>query len=586
MSPTLTRNTHRHPLILYLVPALCALALYWPSLSFDFVYDDDYFVVRNLAVHSWRHLPRYFVDVETYSVDLHAPMYRPLRNISYLVDWSIAGRRPAWFHAHNILLHAANACLVLWVLRLLAGFARAPKDTAVQPPAAALPCLAGVLLWLAHPVHTEAVGWIKSRDELLFALFYLGAVGMWLSAIRLKSFGPVRTAWIVALCIFSLFSKEMAISLPLVLLAAGVYFADRKDLPKVLRVPALALVATVGFVAVRHLVIGKTQQQAFLAGNWYAQMLTMTRVAMRYVGLAVAPSGLTINYDDFGISRSMSDWRVIVSLLGVAAILGTIWRTRRRHPVISFGILWFGLTLLPVSNVIPTMQWMAERFLYLPLVGLAACVAAGLTSLQLRLVAETDEGRIAPRDARRRAIAVAVLMAGLFAALTAATCLRLPVWRNDMALHERTYLDSTPSPRIVRNYAVALANRGRYESAVPLFRDLLAESEKTQGQVDTATVEQGLGLALMLTGHVDEGLSHSLRALALRPNDVETLRHVTFGFRVSKDYATALRFCEKALQQAPDDAKLAAERDGILTALASQQASTTTAQPLSGASSR
>lgn len=126
----------RWPLLLaWLVTALTALALYAQTVTFQFVWDDKIFVQRNPAIRSWSYAPRYFTDGSTYAADFFSGMYRPMRNLSYLVDYQIAGMQPWFFHAHNVVLHAACACVALWTLLRLCSL----LFPALRPGAALLP---------------------------------------------------------------------------------------------------------------------------------------------------------------------------------------------------------------------------------------------------------------------------------------------------------------------------------------------------------------------------------------------------------------------------------------------------------------
>jgi protein O-mannosyl-transferase len=569
--------------------ALVSLLVYAPSLRYGFVWDDEYFVVRNRALRSWQSVPRYFTDVRTYAEGIQAPMYRPLRNISYLVDYKIAGISASWFHAHNILLHAVNACLVFWLLLHLHGAVcsrqngdSSRSETLAAPRASGtILCCLMALLWAAHPAATEAVAWIKSRDELLFSTFYLVAVILLVTGLCRQRLSPGRIAAVSCLYALSLLSKEMAVSFPLMawllcaLLGAG---TPRRN--KVLAIACLVLV-TVAFVVIRHLVIGKTQQQGYIAGSFYSEMLTMTRAAARYVRLAVFPAGLLADYRAFGVSRSPGEWRVVLSCTLILALLVACVGARRRLPALCLGIAWFGIALLPVSNVVSTMQFLADRFLYLPLVGLAILLTNLLSRLEKPVPLESNAENDGPAATNLRNAAVPLTIATLLLAMAiGATSLRLPVWRSNLALYERTYLDSPPSGRIAHNYASALANSGQFDKALPLYRRLVESGDPALADADRARIEEGYGLSLMSTGSPDEGLSHSLAALALRPENPDVLGHIGFYYGSKGDHRKAFEYYDRSFRINPSNPQVRRNRELALTSLKAGGSDALTTGPL------
>lgn len=512
---------------------MVAGVLYLPALKYEFVYDDEYFVLRNESIRSWSNVPRYFYDRYQYAVT-HKPigMWRPLRNISYLLDYKAAGLSPVWFHAHNILLHAANAAIVFWVLLLCSRF--------IRPVPIAIVC-ASALVWTVHPVNVEAVAWVKSRDELLFNAFYLLAfVGFlkWMTA-------PSRRTGILILMMLayfaSLMSKEMAASLPILMFAAWFYFPRVRTRREFAMALAAAAIMTVIYVAWRHVVVGRTSQMGLLAGTWSAQALTMIRAAAKYIQLAFAPSAFLADYSGFPISRSPLDPRVIVAVIVLAIYAAAIIILRRRASLASFGLLWFAITLLPVSNIIPTMQFLAERFMYLPIVGIAMVAQEVFGLLQSHLM----------RHGRRPAVTYA-LAALLICALTFSARARLPVWRNDLVLNDRTYYDSPPSERVTMNYAIALANYGRYLDALKLLRGI----EETPYRLDPGRLHQTLGLAYMMNGNLDEGATHTLKALRYLPDDYTLYSHMAYYYRQKGNRERAIEYARLALARNQQDKQM------------------------------
>ena len=148
-----------------LVAAVSAV-VYANSLGGGFHYDDEHSVEANPYVRSLGNVPRFFADPTMFSVDAEKGMYRPVLLVTYAVNFAL-GEFDVWgYHAVNVGVHAANACLVWWLASLLG----------LSAPGAAL---AG-LLFAVHPACSEPVNYISSRSESLAALFYLLALSLWL----------------------------------------------------------------------------------------------------------------------------------------------------------------------------------------------------------------------------------------------------------------------------------------------------------------------------------------------------------------------------------------------------------------------
>lgn len=532
----------------YLALAVCTVLVYGRIATFEFVWDDDFFVVRNHAIRSWASIPRYFTDVTTYAEPgTWAPMYRPLRNISYLLDYKIAGLGAAWFHVHNLLLHVLNACLALALLKRLASLL--DRDWAGTP---SLVCLLASALWTVHPVQTESVAWVKSRDELLFATFYLGAVLVYcqqLSRKRLQATGLIAICLLFSLAILS---KEMAATFPLIALLIYLYAGSKIKAPG-LRTAGITAACTalllMAFMVARHLVIGQTEQGGLLAANGYQQFLTMLRATGRYVQLTLVPGGFLADYQAYPRSQSFLEPKVILSTAVIIGSILTAIAVRRPLPLISFGIAWFWVTLLPVLNIIPSMQFLAERFLYLPLFGFAVAAAGSLARILQHILLHSA----GPGEAvRKRKIAVGLFAAMLFAHL-AANIARLPVWQNSFTLYSQTFEDSPACGRIWLNYASELMKRKRYAEAHSILKQLNESNNPMLADGTASKKAQGYGLVLMVLGHEDEGASYTLRALDLNPDNPEALANMGLYYGRKGVHEEALRYYQSAVRLRPED---------------------------------
>ncbi|HSR42924.1 MAG TPA: tetratricopeptide repeat protein, partial [Longimicrobiales bacterium] len=369
---------------------------------------------------------------------------------------------------------------------------------------------AGAGLFAVHPVHTEAVANVVGRGELYCALFVLAAC---LLHLRGREWGPggrsARVLGVAGLYLLALASKEMAVTLPAVLLLMEAVRADdrpylrrvRDDLPLYL----LLGVTLAAFFGLRHRVLGvflgDEATSSFLSLGTGERILTALSLWPEYLRLLLFPLDLSSSYHP-GVLFPATVWepRVWAGLLVVLGLLLVAVRTRRSEPMVSAGIGWFAVTILPVSNLLfPTGVVLAERTLYLPSVGLAF-VAAGAVRATRALPSR-----------RRVALGAAAAMCGSL--LLVRTVTRNPAWESTERVMRTLAREHPESQIAIRARARGLVAQGRVGEAGELFETALAfapESYSLMGEAaefflqrgDTARAEELLRRAIRLRpGH-------------------------------------------------------------------------------------
>lgn len=198
---------------------------------------------------------------------------------------------------------------------------------------------------------------------------------------------------------------------------------------------------------------------------------------------------------------------MIGSVLLIVSTLASGLLLRRRLPGVFFGICSFWLTLLPVSNVIPTMQFLAERFLYLPLFGLAVIVASVLTVLRVHETAQSTPGSSAAGSSlEHRRLLFSWLFTGIaFMAFALSSLTRLPAWRDNFSLFSRTYADGIQSGRTAYSYSRGLIERQRYSEAAEILERLAASPAQLNGRIPPVRLHHALGVVYMRLGRSGRG---------------------------------------------------------------------------------
>ncbi len=397
-----------------------ALAAYGNAFFGSFQFDDFNVIVRQGAVHTlgawWDSMPG----------------IRPLLKLSYALSWSAGGGGTYAFHAVNIMLHAANVLLVWQVLRTL--FER--MGVAGEGFAA----FAAALLFALHPAHTEAVTYLSGRSSSMMAFFYLASL---LAYLR----GAPR--WVSpALFLAALATKEVAVTLPFALLLCEALDVRRPfDLRAALRRQALHWgVLGLGLALMAALPRYREMLEASLALRPFADQLALqTGAIARHVGvliLAVPPN----------IDPQVAAVPPIAGLAVIAAI-AVGCALLRVQPWYALALLWFFLHLAPTNSLLPRLDAVNDRQLYLASIGPLA-----LAGLALSLM---PRGRVA-------------LAAALALVLALGTVLRNRDYRSEVALWTETARLSPGKARAFNNLGFALQQAGRPEEARAAYERALA----------------------------------------------------------------------------------------------------------------
>jgi len=456
------------------------------ALQNDFVYDDRLLIVDNWAVQaplgSLRALG----------------FYRPLRTLSYRLDYAIGGLDPRVFHLSNLVYHAITVLLVHGVL----------EGVGASPAAA----FGGALLFAVHPLQADAVTYVSGRRDVLCGLFF--AAGF-LAYLRYRE-RKTRTALAVTLTsyVLALLAKEMAITLPLVCLAYERFARRRAGAPRgTVRgggTPWLLAIGAFVGVAVGWVVYGTFVQRVLAVTGWHggsvtANLATVLRVWVRYLTLAVWPAQLSADYSEhaFRVSATLLDPYALAAgaVLVALAVLAT-WRWRRGG-LAGFGAAWWALTLLPVSHLVPYRELMAEHYLYIPMIG-AACVVAGAMD------AVSRHPPLAVVPAPRLALAAVVLLA---LAASVRTVVRNRDWRDSLTLWSATVATVPTCARARFNLGQVYAERVRFSDAEHEWR---AAAAITPDDVD---VLMALASLAYRQGHLDDAEEWIAAALARKPDD-------------------------------------------------------------------
>ncbi len=437
-----------------------------------------------------------------------AGLYRPLTTLSYLLNYAVLGNgpRPNGYHAVNLALHEINVALVYALGILILG------ETA--------PALALAAIWGLHPLLTESVTNIVGRADLLAAFGVLA--GLLCHARGESAKGRRRLAWLAGLAAaqaVGLFSKENAAVLPGIMLLYDLTWSERAAWRR--RAPAYAAVALplAAFFCLRsalqiHMLIDFSENPLVSAAFWTAR-LTAVKVAGMFLWLFLWPARLSADYSFHAIPLfgwRASNWEDAKALIALAVCLGAALlavllavRRRRTEKPLLFFLVFFFVALSPTSNLIILIgSIMAERFLYLPSVGLAGCVVAAIHALGQRHLLK-----------RPGAAPVAWAALGLVClALAARTYARNFDWQDDRSLWSSAVEVRPGSARPHYNLGIELE---RIPDGLP---DAITEYQAAlRIQPDHAEAHNNLaGVLARMPGRLTEAIAEYQAALRIRPD--------------------------------------------------------------------
>jgi tetratricopeptide (TPR) repeat protein len=425
---------------LFLGAAAVCLVVFSPALRGRFVFDDY-------------HLP--FTDADAASAPLVFWMggARPLVSLTYWLNFVSSGSNSFSYHVVNILIHAAVGTVVFFLLNQILAIAGLKGRTSWWP-------LFGAAVFLLHPLQTESVDYIAGRSELVYGLFLFAA---WLVFLRHfeSRISVVVSAAILLLFIAAVLGKESAVALPAILLATDFYFGPGSIRDKLARryklyLPLLAGGILGAAVILRGIGTSTSVGVAASGVNPWQYAITECRSILLYLRLFFFPGQQSADWQ-LPFFHSLTDnfaWAYVLGLLAVGAVAAWLFP---RNRLASFGLAVFLLALAPTSSFVPIRDAMAERRVYVPLIGLIIAVIG--MCIQLRV---------------SKAALAAVMMAAL-AFLSWRSFDRSYVWSSDLLLWQDALRQNPRNARAHLGVGSALLMAGDCAAAAREFSSIVSE---------------------------------------------------------------------------------------------------------------
>jgi len=531
--------------LLLLITAL----LYWPVTHHEFInYDDPLYITENEVVQDGLSA----AGVHWAFGACHASNWHPVTWLSHMIDTSVFALEPGGHHFTSLLLHLANTVLLFQFLRKITG--------------ARWRCALVAALFAWHPLHVESVAWVAERKDVLSTLFLLLCLGAYLAYV--KQPGPRRYLLALGLLALGLMSKAMLVTLPCLLLLLD-YWPLGRLRPGAFR--ASLLIEKIPFFALSFaacLITFMAQHSSGALRSIDAVPLSVRLINALtsytgYLWKMFWPADLAIFYP---LSGNFPLWQIIGSIVVLLTVSLAAWYWRKERPYLVVGWLWYLGTLVPVIGLVQVGgQSMADRYTYVPLIGVFIMIAWG--------VAEW-----ASRQTRAQAPVRALIAIGLSACLAVTSCY-LAQWETSKSLFGHALKVTRNNFLAHNNFGVALKEEGRLAEAISHYLEAvrlnpglsyahfnLAMSLAEQGRIepalyhfsqlerlkfDTAEKHNMFGIALAKQGRLDDAAGQFSQALRCDPNYAKSYCNMAYIRSQQGQIAPAIAFYREALRRQP-----------------------------------
>ena len=551
-------SIRRQKLIIYLFLTLAILIVYCQAIHFDFNnYDDNLYVTENQQVRAGLTVGGLCWAFTTG----HASNWHPLTWLSHMLDCELYGLNPMGHHWTNIQIHIANSILLFLLLNIMTGTIWRSGFVAA--------------LFALHPLHVESVAWVAERKDLLCAFFWMLSIWAYLRYIIKPT--TVRYILLIIFFICGLMSKPMIVTLPFTLLLIDFWPLSRLTSPahkepasycqtfiSLVRekIPLFALSAISSIITV----IVQQHGKSIISLDFFPLSMRIANALisyLKYIEKMIWPVNLAVFYP-------YQKWPAVEVILSGSLLLcisALVILASRRRPYLATGWLWYLGTLVPTVGLVQVgLQSMADRYTYIPLIGLFIIVAWGISDISSRW--------------RRQNILLPLLSSIIFVSLMICTYFQVHHWKNSITLF-------THALNVTRNNYIAFCNmgqaldiQGQFDEAIPHYYKAL---EINPNYVDA---HNNIGVALARKGDVKNAINHYYRALQINPanakahnnlgaalscrgNDKVAIYHYNEALRINSDYAgayynlgkifanqgkteNAILHFQKALQKDPD----------------------------------
>jgi len=507
------------------------VAAYEPIRHNDFInFDDPRYVTENQHIQK----PIDIDSIKWAFGEAYANNWHPLTWLSHMFDYQLFALNPLGHHLTSVLFHIFNTLLLFCILKKATGTLWRSFFVAAA--------------FAIHPLHVESAAWVAERKDVLSGFF--GLLAIWAYVHYAERPGLTRYLWIAVFLALGLMCKPMLVTLPFVLLLLDYWPLNRLRTSKKSKgYSALRLTAEkiplLTLVAASSVITFVVQQSTGAVKTWETFPLSMRipNALVSYFGYIfklIYPRSLALLYPHPLVSEPI--WQVSLYFVCLVVVSALIIYFGRKQRYLTVGWLWYLGMLVPVIGLVQVgVQSMADRYTYLPAIGIFIMIAWGADALCRKLP--------------WRKIALGATAAVVIAAMLICTRIQLGYWKDSVSLFERTLAVTKNNYAMHNNYGSSLCQQGSYREAIYHLNQCL------QIKPHHPNANYNLGLALALTGDVEKGIEHLRHALKLDQKSDYTMANLAAVLMMREkpednDASEALRLAKKACEitkyQKPD----------------------------------
>ncbi len=553
-----------HKLLIIIGCVILPIFIYAKSINAPFLFDDFVYIVNNPTIQSFTLDPalKNFNKIQ---------MSRPLTFLTFAANFKVNNLNQSGFHIVNLLIHLL-VVFSIYIFKKIIIFQIYNKSSDWIP-------FVSAIIFSIHPLHTEVVAYISHRSESLATLFYLIAIISFINAIQGNN-----KYFILSILSFgaSLASKEIASTLPAMLLLVDYLIISNMDFRSVLKRIHLHLVywgMLVCFIILRILVtggIGDPDPHSILIWTRYSYFITQIYVVAQYIKLLIIPIGQCI--DHFIVPRQpLFNFSVLISLVALFVMSVPVFLLRSNRNcfrVILLGYIWFFVTLLPTSSILPIQDAMVERRMYLPSIGIFIYI----TGIVIAIVLKGDKFENFSDKLRNSFIPV---FAGVYLLMLLVLInQRLNLYLNPMFLWKEAISMYPTSFRALNNLGNYYRDNGQIDDAIDMYKKAssikpdFADSYYNLGAIYfnrkqyeiainylnlTIKINPRYDIAYCLLGrsffesnNYDKAIQPFELALSVNPKYCDPLYYLGFIYSFKNDYIRGINYYEKLISINPN----------------------------------
>lgn len=552
MQISFIKNHNKIPYLLYwiipIIISLITILVYYPSLNYPFQYDDlsnilKHFDIRNLTFKDY-----FFKDTRWLGSWLHT------------IGYKLGEFDPFYYRVINVVLHLITGILIfLLLLSLLSGLKNNFKNNFFKDKALAISTFT-TTLFLLHPVATQTISYItQGQLEGLATLFVIAIVYFYVLWTKSKTFfAKVLTfIFLFILIIFSTGTKEIAIVSPFLIMITDWFFiaqGDWNSYKKRIFLHLIILLTVFGFFVYFHKkeflfqILGLNYSVSNNIGNVLTKqaydkitpwlyLISEFKVILHYIFIYIWPFNISVEYD-WGLNNSFFDLTVLIPFLILLIFIGLIiylLKKNRINPIV-FGALWFFISILPRSSIVPSAELIVDYKTYLASIGLLFIIAWAIVKLieKLSIIFKS------------KTLIYIISFIILSFSLGFITYQKNKVWRTSLEFWQNIITMAPQKARAYNNYGVELLNLKRFEESIPYFKKAIKMEENVYWDPYI-----NLSAAYSLIGKLDLAISTIQTALKINPYKPEAYNNLGTLYLHKNDFYKAEECFDTAIKLLP-----------------------------------